>query len=151
MKVLLWTTDDWLATSPMFHEAFANRPLAVMIGVVVPTSTILLNASETLVPAARVPLAAFGFSMATENFSDGPVRPMLTALTSAELTVTVRADLLEYEHRIRVRYAITAADGTLTTRAETTQVAVDLATRELRFDTPDFLLDAIRRMTGETP
>lgn len=64
--------------------------------------------------------------------------------------VTVRAELLEYENRVKVRYLITTGDGAVTTRAETTQVAVDLQTRELRFDTPTFLLEAIERM-GPNP
>lgn len=62
--------------------------------------------------------------------------------------VTVRAELLEYENRVRIRYLVHKGDGTVSTRAETTQVAVDAVTRELRFETPDFLQEAVARLKG---
>ena len=50
----------------------------------------------------------------------------------------VRAELTEWEVRMRIDYLISDADtGEAITRAHTIQVAVDMASGEMRFATPD--------------
>lgn len=52
----------------------------------------------------------------------------------------LRADLVEWENRLKIDYLITdAATGTRLTRASTTQVAVDIATGEMCFVSPPVL------------
>ncbi|MDX9873870.1 MAG: acyl-CoA thioesterase [Spongiibacteraceae bacterium] len=59
----------------------------------------------------------------------------------------VTADLVEWEHRLRINYLIRcAATGTRLTRATTVQVAVDLANGEMQFASPPPLLDAVTRV-----
>jgi acyl-CoA thioester hydrolase len=53
----------------------------------------------------------------------------------------VRASIVEWENRLKIDYLITdAASGRRLTRASTTQVAVDIATREMCFVSPPVLL-----------
>lgn len=53
----------------------------------------------------------------------------------------VRAELLEWEFRLKIAYLISDADtGEAITRAETIQVAVDAATGEMCFSSPPVLL-----------
>src|SRR5689334_1521347 len=48
--------------------------------------------------------------------------------------LAVSAELIEWEHRLRMRYQVRdAANGEKLTTGVTTQVALDLATREMRF------------------
>ncbi len=59
--------------------------------------------------------------------------------------VRVRADLLEYEHRLKIGYLITDPDsGRVLTRAHTVQVAVNTQTGELLLDTPAPLVQRLR-------
>jgi acyl-CoA thioester hydrolase len=56
----------------------------------------------------------------------------------------VRADLVEYESRLKIDYLITdAATGKRINRASTTQVAVDLATGEMCFVSPTILFEKL--------
>lgn len=98
--------------------------------------TALLRPLGIDVPAMRDHGAVYPIATCTLKY----VRPLRYGDT-----VTVRAELLEYEHRLRIRYRITDAEGAVTTKAETTQVAVDATTGELRFDTPPFIVDALAR------
>jgi acyl-CoA thioester hydrolase len=60
----------------------------------------------------------------------------------------VRAELVEWETRMKVEYLITdAASGKRLTRASTTQVAVDIATGEMCFGSPPVLFEKL----GVTP
>ncbi|WP_233234883.1 thioesterase family protein [Bordetella sp. LUAb4] len=69
--------------------------------------------------------------------------------------VLVRAELVEWEHRLKIHYLITDADsGTRLTRASTVQVAVSIATREMQLASPEPLLAAVRDTkdnAGHTP
>ena len=52
----------------------------------------------------------------------------------------VRAEIVEWENRLRIQYLIRDADsGQKLTQATTTQVAVDLATREMQYVCPPVL------------
>lgn len=56
----------------------------------------------------------------------------------------VRAELVEWESRLKVDYLITdAASGKRLTRASTTQVAVDIATGEMCFGSPPVLFEKL--------
>jgi acyl-CoA thioester hydrolase len=49
----------------------------------------------------------------------------------------VRADIVEWENRLKIDYLITdAASGKRLTRASTTQVAVDIKSGEMQFVSP---------------
>jgi acyl-CoA thioester hydrolase len=51
--------------------------------------------------------------------------------------IKIRAELTEYENRLRIDYRITdAATGETLTKAQTTQVAVNAATQELCLESP---------------
>lgn len=52
----------------------------------------------------------------------------------------VRAEILEWENRLRIAYAVRDADtGTKLTEASTVQVAVDMTTREMLYVCPPVL------------
>jgi acyl-CoA thioester hydrolase len=56
----------------------------------------------------------------------------------------LRASLVEWENRLKIDYLITdATSGRRLTRASTTQVAVDMATREMCFVSPPILLEKL--------
>lgn len=56
----------------------------------------------------------------------------------------LRAELVEYENRLKIDYLITdAATGKRINRASTTQVAVDIATGEMCFVSPAILFDKL--------
>lgn len=58
--------------------------------------------------------------------------------------IRLRADLVEYESRLKIDYLITdAASGKRLTRASTTQVAVDIVSGEMCFASPDILLQKL--------
>ena len=56
----------------------------------------------------------------------------------------LRADLVEWENRLKIDYLITdAASGKRLNRASTTQVAVDIASGEMCFMSPPILLEKL--------
>jgi acyl-CoA thioester hydrolase len=56
----------------------------------------------------------------------------------------LRAEIVEWENRLRIDYAITdAATGHRINRASTTQVAVEIATREMCFVSPPVLFEKL--------
>lgn len=56
----------------------------------------------------------------------------------------VRAELIEWESRLKIHYLITdAASGQRITRASSIQVAVDVATREMQLTSPEPMCTAI--------
>jgi len=60
--------------------------------------------------------------------------------------VRVRADLVEWENRLKLNYLISdAATGERLTRASTVQVAVDMASREMQLASPRVFIDAVER------
>lgn len=69
------------------------------------------------------------------------IRPLLF-----QQRVRVKADLVEWENRLKLNYLITdAATGERLTRASTVQVAVDLASREMQLASPKVFIDAVER------
>ena len=58
--------------------------------------------------------------------------------------LTLRADIVEWESRLKIDYLITdAASGRRLNRASTTQVAVEIATREMCFASPPVLFEKL--------
>ena len=56
----------------------------------------------------------------------------------------LRAEIVEWEIRLKIEYEITdAKTGLRLTRASTTQVAVDIATREMCFASPPVLFEKL--------
>jgi acyl-CoA thioester hydrolase len=56
----------------------------------------------------------------------------------------VRAELAEFENRLKIAYSVFDESGELVTKATTTQVAVDKERGELCFVSPQILLDRVR-------
>ena len=62
-------------------------------------------------------------------------------------TIIVRADLVEWENRLKINYLISdAATGERMTRGSSVQVAVEIATREMQFASPKVLIDAVAQV-----
>lgn len=60
--------------------------------------------------------------------------------------ISVRADLVEWESRLKINYLISDADtGERLTRASSTQVAVEIASREMQMASPSVFIDAVQR------
>lgn len=58
----------------------------------------------------------------------------------------VCATLVEYENRLKIDYTISdSASGEIVTKAQTIQMAVDMATGELAFESPKALRDSVDR------
>jgi acyl-CoA thioester hydrolase len=73
---------------------------------------------------------------------DVSIRYIASAVFGQRLRV--RADIVEWESRLKVDYVITdAASGKRLTRASTTQVALDMATGEMCFGSPAILFDKL--------
>ncbi|OYT86243.1 MAG: thioesterase [Pseudomonas sp. PGPPP4] len=69
------------------------------------------------------------------------IRPLLF-----QQRVRVKADLVEWENRLKLNYLISdAATGERLTRASTVQVAVDMASREMQLASPRVFIDAVER------
>jgi acyl-CoA thioester hydrolase len=58
----------------------------------------------------------------------------------------VRADLVEWENRLKINYLIRDAEtGERMTRGSTVQVAVEIASREMLLTSPRVFVDAVER------
>ncbi|UVE18280.1 acyl-CoA thioesterase [Pseudomonas sp. LS44] len=58
----------------------------------------------------------------------------------------VRADLVEWENRLKINYLISDfSSGERMTRASTVQVAVEIATREMLLASPKVFVDAVSK------
>lgn len=61
--------------------------------------------------------------------------------------ISVRAEITEWENRLRIDYLLRdAASGERLNKAYTVQVAVDLATREMQYVCPPVLLERLGRV-----
>mgnify|MGYP000052768219 CR=1 FL=1 len=61
--------------------------------------------------------------------------------------ITVRADLVEWENRLKINYLVSdATTGERMTRGSSVQVAVEIATREMQFVSPKVLTDAVEKV-----
>ena len=73
---------------------------------------------------------------------DMHLRYIHSAVLSQRLKL--RAEIVEWENRLKIDYQITdAATGLRLTRASTTQVAVEIATREMCFASPPVLFEKL--------
>ena len=64
----------------------------------------------------------------------------------------VRADLIEWQNRLRIHYLIQdAASGQRITRASSTQVAVKIANGEMQLVSPDVFIAAVERRLHNLP
>ncbi len=61
-------------------------------------------------------------------------------------TATIRSTLIEYENRIRIKYEIYNEKGELTTKAESTQMALNMATNESEFVCPKVFTDKVEKI-----
>jgi acyl-CoA thioester hydrolase len=78
---------------------------------------------------------------------DLQLRYMKSAVFGQDLRV--RADLVEWENRLKINYLIVDAEsGERLTRASTVQVALDVENREARWVSPDALLQAVKRLSA---
>lgn len=60
--------------------------------------------------------------------------------------IVVRADLLEWENRLKINYLISDAEtGERMTRGSTVQVAVEIASREMLLASPSVFVEAVER------
>ncbi|WP_311790747.1 MULTISPECIES: thioesterase family protein [Pantoea] len=93
-------------------------------------------------------LRQVGYSYA-EMAASGYVWPVVDAHVKyrqplrCEESVRVSARITEYENRLRIDYEIKNAEGQVTTRAHTLQVAVSQQTQEICFVSPDVLLEKL--------
>ena len=61
--------------------------------------------------------------------------------------IRVRADLVEWENRLKIHYLITdVATGERMTRGSSVQVAVEIATREMLLASPKVFVEAVERV-----
>jgi acyl-CoA thioester hydrolase len=61
--------------------------------------------------------------------------------------IKVRADLIEWENRLKINYLITdVATGERMTRGSSVQVAVEIATREMLLASPKVFVEAVERV-----
>ncbi|NWB97307.1 acyl-CoA thioesterase [Pseudomonas gingeri] len=61
--------------------------------------------------------------------------------------INVRANLVEWENRLKVNYLITdLASGERLTRASTVQVAVEIQSREMQLASPKIFVDAVEKV-----
>jgi len=61
--------------------------------------------------------------------------------------INVRANLVEWENRLKVNYLITdLASGERLTRASTVQVAVNIASHEMQLASPKVFVDAVEKV-----
>ncbi|WP_263262131.1 acyl-CoA thioesterase [Pseudomonas sp. RIT-PI-S] len=75
---------------------------------------------------------------------DLQVRYMRPAVFGQRLSV--RADLIEWENRLKLHYLISdAASGERLTRGSSVQVAVEIASREMQLASPQVFIDAVQR------
>ena len=60
--------------------------------------------------------------------------------------ILVRADLIEWENRLKINYLITDAEsGERMTRGTSVQVAVEMASREMQLASPKVFVEAVER------
>ena len=66
--------------------------------------------------------------------------------------IKVKADLVEWEQRLMINYLITDAQtGQRLTRGSTSQVAVEIASRDMQFNSPSVLLEAVSQCLTSKP
>jgi len=62
-------------------------------------------------------------------------------------TIDVYADLVEWENRLKIHYLLRdAVSGERLSRASTVQVAVDMRSGEMQFNSPPIFIDAVQKV-----
>ena len=64
-------------------------------------------------------------------------------------TATVKSTLIEYENRIKIRYEIYNEKGELTTKGESTQMAVRAEDNETLFECPAVFTDKVKKIINK--
>lgn len=59
---------------------------------------------------------------------------------------TIRSDLIEYENRLKIKYEIFNSKGELCTKAESTQMSLNLITNESEFVCPQKLIEKVEKL-----
>jgi acyl-CoA thioester hydrolase len=86
-------------------------------------------------------MARAGYSWPVVDIRIKYVKPLRLAQEAR-----ARATLVEYENRLKIDYVITdVASNEIVTKAQTIQVAVNMATGELAFESPQALRDSVER------
>jgi acyl-CoA thioester hydrolase len=86
-----------------------------------------------------------GFAWPIVDMRTKYVRPLLF-----RQTIIVKAELIEYESRIKIRYVIIdKRSGEKLTSGYTTQVAVCIEKREMQYVSPDVLVNKIRNFENK--
>lgn len=88
----------------------------------------------------------YGYRQMQESGYAWPIvdtRTKYIAPVHFEEEITVHAALTEYENRLRIDYRVFNAEGKRTTTGYTIQVAVNLATGEMCFASPQVVLDRL--------
>jgi acyl-CoA thioester hydrolase len=94
----------------------------------------------------------FGFDVMVASGYSWPIVEMHVKYVQAARLgqrLSVRASLIEWEHRLTVNYLVARADNhERLARARSMQVAVDARTNALQFVTPQPLLERVQRALG---
>lgn len=83
-----------------------------------------------------------GYSWPVVNLNVKYVKPFIFGQE-----IKVKATLIEYENYLKINYLITdlLTEDKLT-KAQTTQVAVDMKTKEMCYQSPKYLIDKIQKL-----
>lgn len=64
-------------------------------------------------------------------------------------TATIKSTLVEYENRIKIKYEIYNENGELTTKAESTQMAVRASDNESLFECPKVFTEKVEKLINK--
>lgn len=85
-------------------------------------------------------MRASGYSWPVVDMRIKFIRPLIFAQE-----VILTADIVEYENRLKINYLISHAEtGERLTKGHTIQVAIDMASMEMCFESPQILFDKIK-------
>ena len=60
----------------------------------------------------------------------------------------IKAYLLEYKDRLRIKYEVFNSAGMVATKGETIQIAVDWNTKETQFESPELFVQRVEETIG---
>ena len=93
----------------------------------------------------------YGYS---EMMKEGFAFPVITinlkyvrSLVFGENAV-IKAYLLEYKDRLRIKYEVLNSAGMVATKGETVQIAVDWNTKETQFESPELFVQRVEETIG---
>lgn len=93
----------------------------------------------------------YGYS---EMMKEGFAFPVITinlkyvrSLVFGENAV-IKAYLLEYKDRLRIKYEVFNSAGMVATKGETVQIAVDWNTKETQFESPELFVQRVEETIG---